>query len=81
MGFWDVFWLLLALVPVVLIWTFAIVDVFRRDDLTGGVKASWIAVVVLLPFLGTLIYRLFRAPAATPEERRAIDTASRGVGP
>lgn len=77
MDFWDVFWLLLIFIPLLLIWGFAIVDIFRRDDLTGWLKALWIVVVVLLPFLGTLIYLIFRQPGATPQERRAMDQASR----
>ncbi|GIG02786.1 SHOCT domain-containing protein [Catellatospora citrea] len=77
MDFWDVFWLLLIFIPLLLIWGFAIVDIFRRDDLSGWLKALWIVVVVLLPFLGTLIYLIFRQPGATPQERRAMDQASR----
>jgi hypothetical protein len=34
-------------------------------------------VVIVAPFLGTLIYLIFRRPGATPEERQAIDTTSR----
>lgn len=77
LGFWDVFWLLLIFIPLLLVWGFAIVDIFRRDDLNGLLKALWVIVVILAPFLGTLIYLIFRRPGATPEERRALDTASR----
>ncbi|WP_196279235.1 SHOCT domain-containing protein [Catellatospora vulcania] len=77
MDFWDVFWLLLIFIPLLLIWAFAIVDIFRRDDLSGWLKALWIVVVILLPFLGTLIYLIFRQPGATAQERRAMDQASR----
>ncbi|GAA2362921.1 hypothetical protein Cme02nite_41330 [Catellatospora methionotrophica] len=77
MDFWDVFWLLLIFIPLLLIWGFAIVDIFRRDDLSGWLKALWVVVVILLPFLGTLIYLIFRQPGATPQERQAMDQASR----
>ncbi|MEV4411042.1 SHOCT domain-containing protein [Catellatospora sp. NPDC049609] len=77
MDFWDVFWLLLIFIPLLLIWGFAIVDIFRRDDLSGWLKALWIVIVILMPFLGTLIYLIFRRPGATPQERRAMDEASR----
>jgi hypothetical protein len=76
-GFWEVFWLLLIFVPLLLVWTFAVFDIFRRDDLRGWMRALWLVVVILAPFIGTLIYLLFRRPGATPEERRAMDTASR----
>jgi hypothetical protein len=76
-SFWDAFFLLLIYIPLILIWGFAVFDVFRRDDLSGGLKALWLVCIVLVPFFGTLIYLLFRRPGATPEERAAIDDASR----
>jgi hypothetical protein len=77
MNFWDVFWLLLIFIPLLLIWGFAVIDIFRRDDLTGLMKALWIVVVIVLPFIGTLIYLVFRPPGATPDERTAMEEASR----
>jgi hypothetical protein len=76
-SFWDAFWLLLIFIPLVLIWSFAVVDIFRRDDLNGWLKALWLVVVILAPFFGTLIYLIFRRPGATPDERQAMDAASR----
>jgi uncharacterized membrane protein YgcG len=77
LDFWEVFWLLLIFIPLLLIWAFAIVDIFRRDDMSGWLKALWVVVVILAPFFGTLIYLLFRRPGATPQERTALDQASR----
>ena len=77
MDFWDMFWLLLIFIPLLLIWGFALVDIFRRDDLAGWLKALWVVVVILAPFFGTLIYLIFRRPGATPAERKAMDEASR----
>ena len=77
MDFWDVFWLLLIFIPLLLIWGFALVDIFRRDDMPGWLKALWVICVVLAPFFGTLIYLLFRRPGATAAERQAMDQASR----
>jgi len=31
-------------------------DVFRRHDIGGGMKAIWIVFVILLPYLGVLVY-------------------------
>jgi hypothetical protein len=76
-NFWDVFFLMLIYVPLLLIWGFSIFDIFRRDDLSGGWKALWFIVVIFIPFLGTLVYLLTRPPGATREERQAIDQASR----
>jgi hypothetical protein len=53
--FWDVllffawliwFWLLITV--------FA--DIFRRRDASGGAKAGWIVFVIVLPYLGVLVY-------------------------
>jgi hypothetical protein len=32
------------------------IDLFRRDDIGGWGKAGWVVFVVLLPFLGVLVY-------------------------
>jgi uncharacterized membrane protein YcjF (UPF0283 family) len=32
------------------------VDLFRRDDIGGWGKAGWVVFVIVLPFLGVLIY-------------------------
>ena len=31
-------------------------DVFRRRDMSGGAKAAWTVFLIVLPFLGALIY-------------------------
>jgi len=33
-----------------------LVDIFRRDDVGGWGKAGWVVFVIILPFLGVLIY-------------------------
>ena len=33
-------------------------DIFRRRDLSGWGKAGWIVVVLILPYLGVLIYMI-----------------------
>jgi Phospholipase_D-nuclease N-terminal/Short C-terminal domain len=75
--FWETFFLFLIFLPLAMIWAFALIDVFRRDDLGGGWKAVWVACIILVPFLGTLIYLITRPPGATQEERVAMDQASR----
>ena len=31
-------------------------DIFRRDDAGGGTKALWVVFIILIPFLGVLVY-------------------------
>ncbi len=47
---------------VALIWMFigVFADIFRRTDLSGVAKAGWAVLIVLLPFLGVLIYLIAR---------------------
>jgi len=58
--FWQNFFLLLIFLPLVMVWSFALVDIFRRDDLGGWSKALWVMCVLLVPFLGTFIYVVTR---------------------
>src|SRR5215204_3806267 len=74
--FWETFFLFLIFLPLAMVWAFALVDIFRRDDIGGGWKAFWVAVVVLLPFFGTLMYLVLRPSGATDEERAATEQAS-----
>jgi Phospholipase_D-nuclease N-terminal/Short C-terminal domain len=60
MDFWDYFWLIFIFVPLVMLWAYALVDVFWRHDLSGGTKALWVVAIFVLPFFGTLLYLLFR---------------------
>ena len=61
---------------VMLIWMFvaAFADIFRRDDLSGGGKALWIAVLVIFPFIGILIYVASR-PSGASQDRRLMTGA------
>ena len=56
------------------IWMFIAVfgDIFRRDDIGGGANAGWIFVIVILPFLGVLIYLIAR-PKMTEQDKRMIE--------
>ncbi len=73
------FWLLLVFIPLLLIWAFALVDIFRRHDLAGWAKALWMLCVILLPFVGTLIYLVFRPHAENSALALLNDLHERGL--
>ena len=50
-----------------------LIDVFRRHDISGWVKALWVIFVVILPWLGVLIYLIANHDGMA--ERRMKDTA------
>jgi hypothetical protein len=67
--FLDFFWTLIVFYFwFMLIWIFIRIfaDLFRRRDISGGMKAVWIIALIFLPFLGSLIYLVTRKP--TPED-------------
>jgi hypothetical protein len=69
-GFWDVIFSMIAFFFwFMFIWIFISLfgDIIRRDDLSGGMKAVWIFVLIILPFLGSLIYIVAR-PKVTPQD-------------
>ena len=57
--FLDVFWsMIIFFFWVIWIWIVitVLIDVFRRHDIGGVTKALWVIFVVVLPWLGVLIY-------------------------
>jgi Phospholipase_D-nuclease N-terminal/Short C-terminal domain len=57
--FLDVLWTILIIFAWV-IWFWLLItvfgDLFRRRDISGWAKAAWIIFVIILPYLGVLIY-------------------------
>jgi hypothetical protein len=49
-------------------------DLFRRHDISGWGKAGWTALMIVLPFLGVLIYMIAQGKAMA--ERSAKEVAS-----
>jgi len=57
--FLDVFWsMIIFFFWVIWIWIVitVLIDVFRRSDIGGFAKALWVIFVVILPWLGVLVY-------------------------
>jgi hypothetical protein len=43
-----------------ILWVRAVIDVVRRGDLTIGVKAAWAIAMLIVPFIGLLVYTMLR---------------------
>jgi hypothetical protein len=57
--FLDILWTTLIFFAwVIFIWIAitVLIDVFRRHDISGWAKAAWVIFVVLLPWIGVLVY-------------------------
>ena len=60
MNWWDVLWILFIVIPLIMLWGFALVDLFGRHDIGGWAKAAWLFAIIFFPVLGTLLYVIFR---------------------
>jgi hypothetical protein len=54
---------------------YGIVDVLTRGNVSGEVKAGWIAAIILLPIVGIILYLIWsvRNPVTAPTPRDEID--------
>jgi uncharacterized membrane protein YhaH (DUF805 family) len=52
--------LAIIIVLFLILWARAVIDVFRRHDLSGGGKAGWTIFMLILPFIGLLVYTMMR---------------------
>ena len=66
----EVFFLVLAF------WIFMAIfaDIFRRTDIHGIAKAGWILAIIVLPFIGCLIYIIAR-PKVTQADLQLLAQA------
>jgi hypothetical protein len=76
-SFWDVFFVMLIWIPLIMIWVFVLMDLFGREDMGGWIKALWVMIIILIPFLGSLIYLIFRPVTAKDIEMQEVYTAER----
>ena len=57
--FFDLFWTIVVFFAwLAWIWiaVTCFIDIFRRDDIGGGHKALWVVFIIVIPFLGVLVY-------------------------
>jgi len=68
------FWLLISIAG----------DLFRRTDISGWGKAAWIIVLILIPYIGVLVYLISQgrgmAERNTQQAQQAREELRRAVG-
>ena len=82
--FLDILWTLIIFFAwVIWIWIAITVlaDVFRRHDIGGWAKAAWVVFVIVIPFLGVLVYLIAqhdgmreRSVKQAESQKQAFDT-------
>ncbi len=71
--FWTLFWWFLWFAWIVLL-VRVIADIFRSHDMGGWAKALWAIFVILIPWLGVLVYLIARGHSmAERDYQRAAD--------
>jgi len=71
-AFTAVQWILMLvfIIPVLLLWGYAIVSLIGRPDLGIGGKLLWLIGILVVPIIGSVIYFMLR-PAPQEQNRRA----------
>jgi type VI protein secretion system component VasK len=71
--FWSMLWFFMFF-----IWIWLLIslfgDIFRSSDLSGGAKAMWTIFIIILPFLGVLVYLIVRGNSM--QDRALKDAAN-----
>ena len=69
----TVLWIIVACLLAV-VWVLTIADIFRQHY-SGMTTVGWIALIVILPFIGALIYWTVRKPTAAEAEQEYLAEA------
>ena len=59
------FWLLITVAS----------DLFRRQDISGWIKAIWVIALIVAPYIGVLAYLIFQGRGMTERSTRQADEA------
>ena len=68
----DIVWFFLLLIEVWLIFTI-FVDIFRRHDMRGWMKALWVVLVIVLPLVGIVAYLIIYGDEMRVHAQKAAD--------
>src|SRR5436190_6406545 len=81
--FMDILWTMIIFFAwVVWIWMMIAIltDVFRRRDIGGWAKAAWTVFMIVLPFLGALIYLIAQHDGMAQRNMDAAQAADKQMG-
>jgi hypothetical protein len=79
MGFFDfLLWMLWIYLVIVCIWIFIwiFIDIFRDHTLNGWAKAGWVIFLIVLPFLGAIIYLIARGGSMAKRQAAEAQAAA-----
>lgn len=76
--FLNILWTtLIVFAWVIFIWIAitVLIDVFRRRDISGWGKAAWVIFVVILPWLGVLVYLIANHDSMAERRMKEVQTS------
>ena len=76
--FWSVLWVFLWVLWIFLLFR-VLVDIFRDDSMSGGVKTAWLLFVIVLPFLGVFVYVVARGSEMGGREQQHVRAQQQAV--
>ena len=76
--FLTMFWLFIWI-----LWIFLVIrilmDIFRSDDLGGWGKAAWVIFIILIPFIGVLVYVIARGHSMQKRDIQSAQAADQAM--
>jgi len=76
--FLDILWTTLIFFAwVIFIWIAitVLIDVFRRHDISGWGKAAWVIFIVILPWIGVLVYLIVNHDGMAERRMKDVQTS------
>jgi hypothetical protein len=77
-SFWEFLWWMIAFFAFV-IWFWLLItifgDIFRRRDTGGFAKAMWVIFIIIVPFLGVLIYLIANHDGMAERNMKSMQAA------
>ena len=75
MSFWDVIWFIIvsfAFIAYLMMMFHIIVDLFRDDTTSGGIKAVWFVCLILFPFITAIVYLIARGQGMAERQAKVF---------
>jgi hypothetical protein len=69
--FWTMLWFFLFVIWLILLFR-VIADIFRSRDMGGFAKALWLIFVIVVPFLGVLVYVIARGHSMAQRDMESM---------
>jgi type VI protein secretion system component VasK len=69
--FWTMLWFFLFVIWLILLFR-VIADIFRSHDMGGFAKALWLIFVIVVPFLGVLVYVVARGHSMAQRDMESM---------